>query len=529
MSREHLLMAVLAAAMSITPLCSGFNPERSANVPGPWNIVPSLETEQKITVDHSSSSKSDVTVIDKALQVSDTKMSTKTVEQTSPADVTREKRFDFTMENTDKDTRSPVAVELVSSVPKNVIMIIAEAGQDQKDFWKNFKASHLFHVVGTLQGCDNGAAEKSRFSLDSAFTSGSKDKKRECEHFLRSNIASLLLWARDVKGMSIGTLSNTNFTIPSLFGFEESVGLAKEFEDMDENNMKLEVHKPKPEIYSDWHVIDLAKPTGHAPSLMPASNIQEDDEAAWNVFNMFSKIRLVLFRSLLESLSGNVAATEDPIPSRKSHLLRSNLVDMMTELKSVENEKGFILVAMVPTSELNSAFELLQREMSQGTLLVVIITCSHDDKPVPFFAQGPSARMLHETTMIWDVPNVIRQVIASGCQDANCRARRHVFPPLITQSKDDPHSITLLRRSSRDTAKNSDDEKVPEVPAAQKKDVSTKNEKNGEEQGKRKAKDEKDVSPKAANVNSANYKMAEKLTTTFGIAVSMLGAFTLTA
>lgn len=88
------------------------------------------------------------------------------------------------------------------------------------------------------------------------------------------------------------------------------------------------------------------------------------DEAAWNVFDMFSKIRLVLFRSLLESLGRNVAASEDPISSHKSHLLRSNFVDMVEELKSVENEKGFILVASLSASELDSALEFLQREVN---------------------------------------------------------------------------------------------------------------------------------------------------------------------
>lgn len=78
---------------------------------------------------------------------------------------------------------------------------------------------------------------------------------------------------------------------------------------------------------------------------------------------MFSKIRMVLFRSLLESL-GNVGASEEPIPSRRAHFLRSNLMDMVEELKSVENEKGFILVASVPASEVNSALENLQREVN---------------------------------------------------------------------------------------------------------------------------------------------------------------------
>lgn len=99
-------------------------------------MVPSLETDQKITVDHTSSPKTEVTGIDKGLQISDTKVSTKTIEQTSPADAAREKRFDFVIDN---------------GKNINIVMIIADPGQDQEEFWKNFKASHLFSVEGMVQ------------------------------------------------------------------------------------------------------------------------------------------------------------------------------------------------------------------------------------------------------------------------------------------------------------------------------------------------------------------------------------------
>lgn len=73
----------------------------------------------------------------------------------------------------------------------------------------------------------------------------------------------------------LGTLSNGNFTIPSLFGFEETVGLSKEFDEIEENNMKPEIHKLKPEI-RDWHVIDVAKPTNRVSSFMSTQSNRED-------------------------------------------------------------------------------------------------------------------------------------------------------------------------------------------------------------------------------------------------------------
>ncbi|KAK9309959.1 hypothetical protein QLX08_000584 [Tetragonisca angustula] len=473
MLQEHFLTVLLGIVLLS---CSGVNPERSGNVPATWNVVPSLETVQKVTTDHVSSPKTEVTGIDKGLQTSDTKMSTKIVERTSLAEAPRERRFDFTVENIGNDARFPkikdadfvkeMTIETVSPLPKNVVLIIAESGQNQEDFWKNFKTSHVFSVEGMLQSCNSAQEDKARFSLDDALISGNKDKKHDCEHLLRSNIASLLLWTRDVKGMTTGTLSNANFTIPSLFGFEESVGLSREFDEIDEKNMKPEVRKVRPEARSDWRVIDLGKPTNRVSSLMAAQNTREDDEAAWNVFDMFSKIRLVLFRSLLESLGRSVASSQDATPSRKSHLLRSNLLDMLEELTSVENEKGFVLVASVLASELDSPLEFLQREASQDTLLVVIEACPHDGKPVPFFAQGPSAKVLREATTIWDVPTAIRHIISSWCQDPSCRNRRHdVISPPITPLKIIPRNVAVLRRTSRDTAGKSDDGNKTDAPS----------------------------------------------------------------
>lgn len=133
------------------------------NIPTTWNVVSSPGTEQKVTVDHVSSTKTEVTGTDKGLQISDTKSSTRTIDQTSPADTMREKRFGFAMENIESDTRFPktknanfvkeaMAVETISSSPpRNVVVIIADPGQNQEDFWKNFKASRLFSVEGMLQ------------------------------------------------------------------------------------------------------------------------------------------------------------------------------------------------------------------------------------------------------------------------------------------------------------------------------------------------------------------------------------------
>lgn len=86
------------------------------------------------------------------------------------------------------------------------------------------------------------------------------------------------------------------------------------------------------------------------------------DEAAWNVFDAFARIRVALFRSLVESLGGAIA--DEPTPSHRSHFVSSNLADIVSDLKSIQTEKGFVLVAMTPASEVASAMDLLQREVN---------------------------------------------------------------------------------------------------------------------------------------------------------------------
>nr|XP_012146517.1 PREDICTED: uncharacterized protein LOC100877368 isoform X2 [Megachile rotundata] len=430
--------------------------------------------------------KTEVTGIDKALPVSDAKTSTETAEQTSP-DAARERKFDFILENIENETnfekivrgartnsaKDDSVTDSATSAPRNVVLVIAETGQDGDDFWKDFRYSHSFPVDGLLQNCNGGDLKTARFSLESALISGSKDKKCDCERFLGSNIAALLLWARDVKGMTIASLSNTNFTIPPLFEYEESVAIQRELDDPDKNNMKLEIRKIKPEIHGNWHTIDLGKPFHRASPLIPPFNNREDDagETMWNVFDMFSKIRLALFRSLLDSLGGNTENVENSGPY-SSYIRRSTLANIIAKLKAVENEKGFILTVTVPASELNSVVELLQKEVSQETLLVVTGVCSEGIKLVPFFAQGPAAKMIRETRIMWDLPMTIGHAIASGCQGSGCRSRRHDISSLpMTKLNNVPHNVAFFKRTLRDVEKKTNNDSKPDVSVSKEHEV----------------------------------------------------------
>ncbi|XP_043264974.1 uncharacterized protein LOC122404802 isoform X2 [Colletes gigas] len=486
MLHGHSLIVLLGWMTLMLP-CFGFITKRSANVSPAWNIVPSLEADQKAIVDRSSSEKSQVTGIDKILQTSDTKKTTKPADQTIPWDDTREKKFDFILDN-----------------PRNIVLLlIFESGQDQENLWKDFKASHSFPVEGLIQSCHNSDTEATRFSLDSTLVSGNKDKECNCEHFLRSNIAALLFWARDIKGMTTGTLSNVNFTMPSVFGYEESVDVTKELDETDEKQR---------------HLIDFGKPTTKHDSLALAQQKRFDvmDDPTWNAFDVFSRIRIALFRSMLESLGGT--ADETIIPSRRSHPLPSNLGDVVTELKSLPNEKGFILVAAAPATELNSAFELLQRELSQDTLLVVTGTCKQDSKPIPLFAQGPAAKLLYEATTICDLPTIIKNIM---------RVRRldDVQLPILhlnVHSQDGPvfkrvpRVATEQSEPASDSKANATDSKTEEPKKVEDSSV------------KRETKQDKMENKTSEATGKTSTSQSNRFLTIFGTIASIVVAFSLT-
>lgn len=89
--------------------------------------------------------------------------------------------------------------------------------------------------------------------------------------------------------------------------------------------------------------------------------------SAWNVFDVFSKIRMAFFRSLLETLSRNDGAFENEFSPRRLYHFRPTVTNFiestMREIKSATNDKGYVLVAVVPRSERVVAVDLLQREV----------------------------------------------------------------------------------------------------------------------------------------------------------------------
>lgn len=90
-------------------------------------------------------------------------------------------------------------------------------------------------------------------------------------------------------------------------------------------------------------------------------------DVTWDIFDVLSKIRMAFFRSLLESLRGNDGVVKDEFSPHKPFSLRptaTNLIgNTIRELKSIPNDKGYMLIAVVPRSEGLAAVDLLQREV----------------------------------------------------------------------------------------------------------------------------------------------------------------------
>lgn len=90
-------------------------------------------------------------------------------------------------------------------------------------------------------------------------------------------------------------------------------------------------------------------------------------DGTWDVFDMFSKISTTIFRSLLESLSKNHNASEDDFSLHKSFPLKptvTNLIEnTIKNLKSISNNNGYMLIAIVPGNEGIIAVDLVTREV----------------------------------------------------------------------------------------------------------------------------------------------------------------------
>ncbi|CAL1683286.1 unnamed protein product [Lasius platythorax] len=438
----HLgIFAVLWSAMT----CSfGFTMDRSALVPSTWDTAPSLDTYQR--VDSALNDKMQVTGMDRILPAVDAKVSAKLTERMAE-NQTREKRATTEsaeirikfVNNTTSTTRNYASNfseenTNVAHIPRNVILLlIDERYQDEKreeNLW-DYKNRLPFAIEGFLQRCHD-KIEIPGISLDGALISENKEKDCDREHILRANIGELLSWARQTRGMTTGAVHSSNFFISPF---------PRKFDVPKESDVKLELHKNKRDLNDVWQIIgdldDRAKSFPLVTADPKTETMNYND--TWDVFDMFSKISVAIFRSLLESLGRNGGSSEDDFSLHRSFPLKkeptvTNLIEnTIKNLKSISNNNGYILIAIVPRNEGVLAVDLVTRETSPNdTLLVVTQICAGDEESVPFVAQGPNREIFREVVTIGQLPIGIRKAIAGKCRDSECINRQKRDIPIVS-------------------------------------------------------------------------------------------------
>ncbi|XP_028047483.2 uncharacterized protein LOC105831207 [Monomorium pharaonis] len=451
MSRSGIFVLVLWSLMMTT--CSfGFTMDRSVKlVPLAWDTAPSLDTYQR--VDPALKDKIQTTSTDKISKVENAKMpesmsENRTREKKSTTENVGSKLIEIkpideiasAMMNDAPDSSEGNANAIIT--PRNVILLlIDERGRDEKlvdeneNSWKDYKERLPFAIEGFLQSCRN-KIESPNFHKDNASVSEKEEKNCDCDVSRSIIEGKLLSWARQARGMTIGTVSGNNFPF---FPKYKSSGY-------NESNAELELYKRKRDSNDSWQVIDLGdRPKSISPLIAidpktrdaPEAEKINHDDAAWNMFDLFSKIRMAFFRSLFELLRRNGEMFKDELLPHKPFALTpaTNLIEKtFRDLKSVPNDKGYMLIASVPRSEGAAAIDLLEREVSlKDTLLIVTQICAGNQSSVPFVAQGPNKQILQEARFFDELPDIIKKaMIANDCHDIGCTNRQKRVNPIVS-------------------------------------------------------------------------------------------------
>ncbi|XP_050459014.1 uncharacterized protein LOC126855426 [Cataglyphis hispanica] len=226
-----------------------------------------------------------------------------------------------------------------------------------------------------------------------------------------------------------------------------------EFDVSNNSNVKLELQENKHEFNNAWQIIDLSDQPKSVPSLITADSKTEEmnHDSMWNVFDVFSKIGIAIFRSLLESLSRNHGTFEDDFSLHRSFPLKpivTNLIEnTIKKLKSIPNHNGYMLIAIVPKSEQAAIIDLMQHEISpKDTLLVMMQICAGNKTSVPLLVQGPNNEILREVVTIEELPMMIKKAITSNYHGSGYTDKKKRNIPIVSHLPIEIFSRELLMR-----------------------------------------------------------------------------------
>ncbi|XP_063979890.1 uncharacterized protein LOC135163916 isoform X1 [Diachasmimorpha longicaudata] len=345
--------------------------------------------------------------------------------------------------------------------PRNVILVLLE-GVESYDQWLKFKDNATLLTEGVLQKCSE------QVSLGNV--SGSRKINCEWKEMLKDSINDLLLWARQTKHMSIGTISGGNFTLPSVFHFENSAfPPPKIFNNKPE---KIPLRFPEPSTKSDNYSVDNSPANvnqsrvGIPLTFNPYSTEGEVNEEPWDFLDLISRIRFTVFQTFLDSLHGTFGVNDgegppsgifpDKFPKHSSGVT-DIVANTLRDLETIPSENGYLLIAVATSQELIEISELLRQTMSANeTLLILTALPGNDDRVIPLFTSGPGSGVINKTRALYDIPKVIKSTLE------NPREIHQNRPPLALSPYETPKR-RVARSDDEDEMSETVDENPPEI------------------------------------------------------------------
>lgn len=230
---------------------------------------------------------------------------------------------------------------------------------------------------------------------DSSVVEAAHDKICDCNKLLKYNIRELLEYARAIKGMNTATVSEDNFTLPTIADFDNLPHKSILIENIDNLVANPTILAFPGQLINESHSREIEKnsaPT-HFPtktSTADTANIpikhhkNENKDYIWDFFDMMTKIRLDFFKNLFDSLNESpVFNSNQKMNLRKSSLVfpikRSppTLIELISntfmKFRRIPNDKGFLMIIVAPHNELSTIYQAIQSQVKNIYLLLQLI------------------------------------------------------------------------------------------------------------------------------------------------------------
>ncbi|KAK0159199.1 hypothetical protein PV328_010112 [Microctonus aethiopoides] len=368
--------------------------------------------------------------------------------------------------------------------PKNIILVIVE-GNESENSWEKLKENHSFNVEGLIQGC------KMQEKLNDSSIVNAHDKICDCNKLLKYNIRELIEYARTIKGMNTATVSEDNFTLPTIADFDNLPRQSILIENIDNLVAIPTIFELPGQLTNETRSHDIEKnsPPTHVPTKastadtenIPIKHKNNNRDYIWDFFDMMTKIRLDFFKNLFDSLNESpVFNSNQKMNPRKSSLvfpiqqspptLIELISDTFMKFRRIPNDKGFLMIIVAPHNELSAIYQVIQSQSSTKVDLIIMLGLehTHDKKTVFYVANGPGSNYLSNLQTIYELPLKVK-LILDHCQG-------------ICENKELSNSTVLSTESfiaKKRVARSGDEDTNPDEEKSEKE--SSENESGNEE------------------------------------------------